>query len=186
MFKNFLSEFKAFAEKGSAVDMAVGVIVGATMNGVVNSLVKDIIMPPVGLLLGGVDFSELFWVLKYPKAGLIEGLVYESGHFTTLAAAQSAGATTMNIGLFANAIISFLITMFAVFMFVRIMNRIRDKKITTRTCPLCYVMNVDVRATKCPSCCADIKSMPIQESKIKTDDLIPVAKIGKKLKKLVT
>ena len=177
MFKNFLKEFKDFAEKGSAVDMAVGVIVGATMNGVVNSLVKDILMPPIGLLLGDVDFSQIFIVLRAPAG---------AGHINTLATAQSIGANTLNIGLFVNALISFLITMFAVFIFVRVMNKIRDKKVTTRNCPYCYAANVDVRATKCPNCCADIEPVPVQESKIKTDELIPVSKIRKKLKSLVT
>jgi large conductance mechanosensitive channel len=184
MLKNFLKEFKDFAEKGSAVDMAVGVIVGATMNGVVNSLVKDIIMPPVGVLLGGVDFSEIFLILKYPKAGLLEGLVHSGNpHFATLSAAQAAGATTMNIGIFVNSIISFIITMFAVFMFVKIMNRLRDKKVTTRTCPYCQKIDVNVAATICPYCCSQIKPVPAQDSKLHAGSLIPVKNIGKKLGK---
>ncbi|MDR1207161.1 MAG: large conductance mechanosensitive channel protein MscL [Rickettsiales bacterium] len=184
MLKDFLKEFKDFAEKGSAVDMAVGVIVGATMNGVVNSLVKDIIMPPVGLLLGGVDFSEIFLVLKDPKVGMLENLVHEGGrHYATLSAAQSAGATTLNIGLFANAIISFIITMFAVFMFVKIMNKIRDKKVTTRTCPYCKMATVNVAATICPYCCSRIKPVPVPDSKSHAGSLIPVKNIGEKLGK---
>ena len=151
MFRNFWKGFKEFTEKGSAFDMAVGVIVGATMTSVVNSLVKDIMMPPIGVLLGGVDFSQFFIVLKDS-----EGLL-EHHRYATLAAAQAAGATTMNIGMFANAAISFLITMFAVFMLVRAVNKIRGRKITARECPYCFVGNVSIRATKCPACCSALK-----------------------------
>ena len=105
----FLADFRAFIERGSAIDMAVGIIVGGVMTSVVNSLVKDIIMPPIGLLIGGVDFSQLFVVLAGGEAGV---------HYPTVAAAQAAGATTMNIGLFLNSIVSFLITMFAVLVLV--------------------------------------------------------------------
>ena len=104
-----ISEFKAFAVKGNVVDMAVGIIIGAAFTGIVNSLVKDIIMPPVGLALGGVDFSSLYWNLS--------GTAYES-----LAAAQEAGAPTINYGLFLNAIIQFLIVALVVFLIVRAMN----------------------------------------------------------------
>jgi len=170
--KKFLKEFKDFAEKGSAVDMAVGVIVGAAMNGVVNSLVKDVIMPPIGILLGNVDFSEFFVILKNPTEGT----------FHTLAAANAAGATTLNVGLFTNAIISFLITLFAVFMFVRIMNKIRDKKVTTRACPYCQKGDVSVAATICPYCCSALKPVPVTESGIKAPN---IKGIGKKLGKII-
>ncbi|MCL2339170.1 MAG: large conductance mechanosensitive channel protein MscL [Proteobacteria bacterium] len=170
--KKFFQEFKEFAEKGSAVDMAVGVIVGGAMNGVVTSLVKDVIMPPIGILLGNVDFSQFFIVLRNPSGA----------EFTSLAAAQAAGATTLNIGLFTNAIISFVIMLFAVFMFVRIMNKIRDKRVTTRKCPYCMKEDVSVAATKCPYCNSALKPVPVTEAGLKTPD---IKAIGKKLGKII-
>ena len=146
MLKKFLTEFKEFAAKGNAIDMAVGVIVGATLGSVVNSLVKDILMPPIGLLLGRMDFSQLFVVLRDAADG--------AGHYSTLAAAQAAGATTLNIGLFVNTIVSFLITMFAIFLFMRMANNLRDKKVVTRTCPMCFMTGINIKAMKCPYCCS--------------------------------
>ena len=102
-------EFSSFVQRGNAIDMAVGVIVGSVMTSVVNSLVKDVIMPPIGLLIGGVDFSQWFFVL----GGGVAGAKYE-----TIAQAQAAGATTLNLGLFLNSVVSFFITMFAIFLFV--------------------------------------------------------------------
>lgn len=158
---SFLKDFRAFIERGSAIDMAVGIIVGGVMTSVVNSLVKDIIMPPIGLLIGGVDFSQLFVVLAGGEAGV---------HYPTVAAAQAAGATTMNIGLFLNSIVSFLITMFAVFLIVRAVGKVRDKKAsTTRTCPYC-MSTINIAATKCPNCCSAVKPIeaaPVQESDLK-------------------
>ena len=113
-----LKEFSAFVHRGNAIDMAVGIIVGSVMTGMVNSLVKDVIMPPIGLLIGGVDFSQWFFVL----GGGQPGAVYE-----TIAQAQEAGATTLNLGLFFNSVVSFFITMFAIFLFVRTINKTRDK-----------------------------------------------------------
>ncbi|MCL1786125.1 MAG: large conductance mechanosensitive channel protein MscL [Alphaproteobacteria bacterium] len=152
MFKNFIREFKEFAEKGNALDMAVGVIAGATMTSVVNSLVRDIMMPPIGVIIGGIDFSQFFIVLK-DSAGILE-----HHHYASLTAAQAAGAVTLNVGLFANAIVSFLITMFAIFMVVRVINRIRHKAppAPTRVCPYCFVDKVDRRATICPSCASKL------------------------------
>ena len=100
---NFLKEFRAFAERGSAIDMAIGIIVGSVMTSVVNSLVKDVIMPPIGVLVGGVDFSQWFFVLAGANGQT----------FNTIAEAQAAGATTLNLGVFLNTVISFIITMFA-------------------------------------------------------------------------
>ena len=105
------NEFKAFALRGNVIDLAVGVIVGAAFTGIVNSLVSDILMPPLGLLLGGIDFSDFFIVMKGP-------------HADTLAAAKTAGAVTLNYGLFLNAIIRFIIVAFAIFMIVRWINRL--------------------------------------------------------------
>jgi large conductance mechanosensitive channel len=106
-----LEEFKKFAMRGSVVDLAVGVIIGASFTGIVTSLVKDVIMPPVGLLLGGVDFSNFFVTLKGPAAA-------------TLAEAQKAGAVTLNYGLFANAILNFIIVALVLFILVRQINRL--------------------------------------------------------------
>lgn len=156
----FLNDFKAFIDKGSAIDMAVGIIVGSVMTGVVNSLVKDVIMPPVGLLVGGVDFSRWFMVLAGGESGV---------SYNTIEAAQAAGATTLNIGLFINSIVSFLITMFAVFLFVRIVNSVRSKKpVTTHACPYCQ-QQISMSATKCPYCCSNVKPeviKPVEETSL--------------------
>ena len=111
-----LKEFKEFAIKGNMLDMAVGIIIGAAFGTIIQSLVKDIIMPPIGMMLGGVDFSDLFITLQ-------EGAV--AGPYGTLAAAQEAGAVTINYGVFANALVSFLIIAFAVFMVVRSFNKLK-------------------------------------------------------------
>jgi len=111
-----LNEFKEFAMKGSMLDMAVGIIIGAAFGTIIQSLVNDIVMPPIGLLMGGVDFADLFITLS---AGA------EAGPYATLAAAQEAGAVTMNYGIFINALIAFLIIAFAVFMVVRNVNALR-------------------------------------------------------------
>lgn len=147
-----INEFKAFINKGSAIDMAVGIIVGSVMTSVVNSLVKDIIMPPVGMLVGGIDFSQWFYVLGGGEPGV---------HYTTMAAATAAGATTLNIGTFLNTIISFLITMFAVFIIVKVANSARAKgPVTTRACPYCQ-QSISKLATKCPYCCSAVKAEEI-------------------------
>ena len=143
-----LSEFKTFINKGSAIDMAVGIIVGSVMTSVVNSLVKDIIMPPVGMLVGGIDFSQWFFVLGGGEPG---------AHYATMEAATAAGATTLNLGTFLNTVISFLITMFAIFIFVKIVNSARAKApVTTRACPYCQ-QSISKLATKCPYCCSAVK-----------------------------
>lgn len=150
----FFKEFMAFIEKGSAIDMAVGIIVGSVMTGLVNSLVKDIIMPPIGMLIGGVDFSNWFIVIN---KGL-DAMVAQT--YPTVAAAHAAGATTVNVGLFLNACVSFLITMFAVFMIVRVVNRVRGQKpVTTRVCPFCKT-SIDRTATRCPNCCSEVTPLP--------------------------
>ncbi len=157
---NLIKEFGAFINRGSAIDMAVGIIVGSVMTSVVNSLVKDIIMPPIGLLIGGIDFSQFFVVLSGGEPGV---------HYPTVEAAQAAGAATMNIGLFLNSIVSFIITMFAIFLFVRMMNKVRDKKgSTTRACPYCKT-SIDVAAVKCPNCCSDV--VPVEATPAEDSDL---------------
>lgn len=114
-----LKEFKEFAVKGNVLDMAVGIIIGAAFGTVVKSLVSDVIMPPVGMLLGGVDFANLFMVVE---AGEV------AGPYATLAAAQEAGAVTINYGVFINEIIAFLIVAFAVFMLVRSFNKLKREE----------------------------------------------------------
>jgi large conductance mechanosensitive channel len=111
-----LKEFKEFAMKGNMLDMAVGIIIGAAFGTIIQSLVNDVLMPPIGLMLGGVDFSDLFVTMS-------EGSV--AGPYATLAAAQEAGAVTVNYGVFINAVISFLIVAFAVFMVVRSFNKLK-------------------------------------------------------------
>lgn len=111
-----LKEFKEFALKGNVLDMAVGIIIGVAFGAIVSSLVDDVIMPPIGLVLGGVDFSQLFVVLR------------GEGDFNTIEQAKEAGAVTWNIGLFINAIIKFLIVAFAVFLLVKVFNRLLRKQ----------------------------------------------------------
>lgn len=156
---NLLKEFRAFVERGNAIDMAVGIIVGSVMTGVVNSLVKDVIMPPIGLLIGGVDFSQWFFVLNNPSGG----------HYETIAAAQAAGATTLNMGLFLNSVVSFFITMFAIFLFVRTVNKMRSKKpANTHACPYC-TMSISNSATKCPHCCSVVE--PVKTGEVEDSEL---------------
>ncbi|HKI82830.1 MAG TPA: large conductance mechanosensitive channel protein MscL [Candidatus Krumholzibacteria bacterium] len=145
-----LKEFKEFAIKGNAVDMAVGIIIGAAFSTIVKSLVADIIMPPIGLLLGGVDFSNLFVVLKRGAE--------VAGPYESLVAAQEAGAVTVNIGVFINTIISFLIVAFAVFFVVRSINRLKREEPapapaepTTKECPQC-LSTIPLKATRCAFC----------------------------------
>ena len=168
-----LSEFKAFINKGSAIDMAVGIIVGSVMTSVVNSLVKDIIMPPVGMLIGGIDFSQWFFVLGGGQAG---------AHYNTMAEAAAAGATTLNLGTFLNAVISFLITMFAVFIIVKIANSARAKgPVTTRACPYCK-QSISKSATKCPYCCSAVTPEeigPAEEAELAKSIKSLKAKVGK-------
>ena len=152
MASKFLKEFRDFAERGNAIDMAIGIIVGSVMTGVVNSLVKDVIMPPIGLLIGGVDFSQWFFVLAGGNGQT----------FNTIAEAQAAGATTLNLGVFLNTVISFIITMFAAFLIVRTVNKMKSKKaVTTRACPYCK-SSVDMTATKCPHCCSALKAEEVK------------------------
>lgn len=149
MFK----EFKEFALKGNVLDMAVGIIIGAAFGVIVTSLVQDVIMPPIGLLLGSMDFSNIFSVLK-------EGKV--AGPYGTLAAAKAAGAVTINWGVFVNAIINFIIVAFAIFLLVKAFNKARREKEaapaapTTKECPYC-LSEVPLKATRCGHCTSDLK-----------------------------
>jgi large conductance mechanosensitive channel len=147
-----LKEFKEFAMKGNVVDMAVGIIIGGAFGTIVKSLVSDVIMPPIGLLLGGVDFSELFVVLKAGET---------AGPYLTLADAQAAGAVTINYGVFANSVISFLIVAVAVFLLVKSINAMRRKEEappaepTTKDCPYC-LSTIPIKATRCGHCTSEL------------------------------
>ena len=152
--KNF-EEFKTFAIKGNVIDMAVGIIIGAAFGKVVDSLVKDVIMPPMGWLMGKVDFTNLY--LTLPQNGKIQT-------FDSLEAAQAAGAVTINYGVFINTIISFILVAFAVFMLIKVINKLKaaaekqeevEEAATTKKCPRCCSV-IDINATKCPHCTADI------------------------------
>jgi large conductance mechanosensitive channel len=148
MFK----EFKDFAMRGSVVDMAVGIIIGGAFGTIVKSLVGDVMMPPIGLLLGNVDFTNLFIVLR-------EGA--QAGPYISLADAQKAGAVTINYGAFLNTVVSFLIVAFAIFMVIRNLNRLQRQEEapapTTRECPYC-LSSIAIKATRCAQCTADLKA----------------------------
>ena len=145
MFK----EFKEFAVKGNAIDLAVGVIIGAAFGGIVNSLVKDILMPPIGLLTGGLDFSNKFLVLKDAPGG---------APFVTAADAVKAGAITWNYGNFITVVINFLIVAFCIFLLVRAINRMNrsaDSAPVSKDCPACQ-MTIPIKATRCPHCTTEM------------------------------
>jgi large conductance mechanosensitive channel len=146
-----LKEFKEFIMRGNVIDMAVGIIIGAAFGTIIKSLVDDVIMPPIGLLLGNVDFSNLFIVIR-------EGKV--AGAFDTLAAAKAAGAVTINYGVFINTIISFLIVAFAVFMLIRSVNKLKREapppEADTKECPYCLSV-IPLKASRCAHCTAEIK-----------------------------
>jgi large conductance mechanosensitive channel len=149
-----LKEFKEFVMRGNVVDMAVGIIIGAAFGTIVSTLVKDVLMPPIGLLLGNVDFSNLFILLRHGAT---------AGPYASLAEAQKAGAVTINYGLFVNAIISFLIVAAAVFMLVRGVNRLKREKPaapaapTTKECPYCC-STIAIKATRCAHCTTELKA----------------------------
>ena len=148
MFK----EFKEFAMRGNVVDMAVGIVIGAAFGTIVKSFVADVLMPPIGLLMGGVDFSNLFLVVK-------EGAT--AGPYAALADAQAAGAVTINYGMFINTVISFLIVAFAVFMVIKSMNSLKREEEapaaepTTKSCEFCQT-EIPIKATRCPHCTSQL------------------------------
>jgi large conductance mechanosensitive channel len=150
MFTQMLREFREFAMRGSVVDLAVGIIIGAAFGKIVSSLVNDLLMPPIGLLLGRVDFSNLFINISgQPKASLAE--------------AKAAGAPTINYGMFLNTVMDFVIVAFAIFLLVRFINRLARQREaapaapTTRECPFC-MSSVSVRATRCPYCTSALQT----------------------------
>ncbi len=150
MFK----DFKEFAMRGNVVDMAVGIVIGAAFGTIVKSFVDDILMPPIGLLLGNVDFANLFIVLKEGSKA--------AGPYASLAAAKAAGAVTFNWGTFINTIISFIIIAFAVFLVIKGINRMkREKEVppgepSTKECPFCFTA-IPIQASRCPNCTSQLK-----------------------------
>ncbi len=149
MFK----EFREFAMRGNVVDMAVGIVIGGAFGRIIASFVADVLMPPIGLLLGGTDFSNMYSVLKVGAT---------PGPYESLAAAQEAGAVTMNYGLFINTVINFVIIAFAIFMVIRTMNRMKRKEEeappaepTTKECPYCHT-EIPIPATRCPHCTSEL------------------------------
>jgi len=148
MFK----EFKEFAMRGNVVDMAVGIIIGGAFGTIVKSLVDDVLMPPIGLLLGGVDFSNFFVILKDGAA---------PGPYAALADAQAAGAVSINYGIFLNAVISFLIVAFAVFLLIRGINAMRRQEEAAppppdvKECEYC-ASSIPIRASRCPHCTSQL------------------------------
>lgn len=153
-FKRYGEEFKTFAMRGNVIDMAVGIIIGAAFGKIVDSLVKDVIMPPLGWILGRVDFSKLYLVLPDYDGKFV--------HYKSLDAAQAAGAVTINYGIFINTVISFLIVTFAVFLLIKGINKLQNLKpqeeaaATTKECPYCR-SQIDIRATKCPHCTSGLE-----------------------------
>lgn len=153
MLHKMFKEFKDFAMRGNVLDLAVGIVIGTAFGAIVKSLVDDILMPFLGLILGGSDFTNKFWVLKSgmpPKP-------YES-----LLAAREAGAVTVNYGLFINAIVSFAIIAFAIFLIIRVVNRLKEAEEepapaepTTKLCTYCFT-EIPIQAMRCPNCTSEL------------------------------
>lgn len=143
----FISEFKEFAVKGNVMDMAVGIIIGAAFGSIVNSLVKDVLMPPIGMITGGINFADLFYAL-------------DGRSYATLAEAQAAAAPTINYGLFINSIISFIIVALAIFILIREVNKLKKQPAppepNTKSCPYCKE-SIPLAAIKCSHCTSDLK-----------------------------
>jgi large conductance mechanosensitive channel len=140
-----LREFKAFIARGNVMDLAIAVVIGAAFGRVVSSLVGDVIMPPIGLMLAGIDFTNLFVPLR-------------GGSYPSLAAAKAAGAPTINYGIFINTVIDFVLVAFVMFLIVRTVNRLREAPEptpTTKPCPYCYSV-IPLKATRCPQCTSDL------------------------------
>lgn len=151
---SIIKEFREFAMRGNVIDLAVGVVIGGAFGAIVKSLVDDVIMPPIGLLVGNVDFANLFFVLK-------EG-AKAAAPYASVAAAKEAGAVTLNVGLFINALVSFTIVAFAIFMLVKTINRLKREEapapveVTTKECPHC-LSTIPLKATRCGHCTSELK-----------------------------
>jgi len=147
-----LKEFKEFVLRGNVLDMAVGIIIGAAFGTIVTSLVNDVIMPPIGLLLGGVDFANLFILLKAGSP---------AAPYASLADAQAAGAVTINHGVFINAVVSFLVVALVMFLLIRSINRLKREEEaplaepTTKECPFC-LSTIPIKATRCAYCTSEL------------------------------
>jgi large conductance mechanosensitive channel len=143
-----LKEFKEFAMKGNVLDMAIGIIIGAAFGKIITSLVADVIMPPIGLILGKVDFSSLFLSLS-------------GTHYDSLVAAKAAGAPTINYGVFLNNVIDFLIVAFVIFMVIRQVNRWKKPvpvaAPVTKECPYCFTA-IPIKAVRCPNCTSELRA----------------------------
>jgi large conductance mechanosensitive channel len=148
-----LKDFKEFAMRGNVVDMAIGIVIGAAFGTIVKSFVDDVLMPPIGLLLGNVDFSNLFITLKDGAKA--------AGPYASLATAKAAGAVTLNLGLFINTVISFLIIAFAVFLVIKGLNRMKREEVAppaepaTKECPFC-LSTIPLKASRCPHCTSEL------------------------------
>ena len=153
MFKNFMKELREFIMRGNVIDMAVGIIIGAAFGKIINSLVNDVIMPPIGLVLGKVDFSNLYYQLSPVDVT-----------YPSMQAAKDAGAVLISYGAFLNTVISFLIVAVAVFSLIKFMNKLQNslvkkeevvEEVTTKECPYCY-STINIKATKCPNCTSEV------------------------------
>ncbi len=150
-----LKEFKEFAMRGNVLDMAVGIIIGGAFGTIISSMVNDVLMPPVGMALGNVDFTNLFIVLKQGTKA--------AAPYVALADAKAAGAVTINYGLFINSVVSFVIVAFCVFMLIRSMNKLKREEAappaepTTRDCPFCFSA-IPLKASRCPQCTSEVKA----------------------------
>ena len=150
MFK----EFKEFAMRGNVIDMAVGIIIGVAFGAIIQSLVKDIIMPPIGILLGNVDFTNLFLIVKQGAT---------PGPYASLAQAQAAGAVSINYGVFVNTLINFIIISFCIFLIIRTINRLKKQEPapvaapTTKECTYCF-STIPIKALRCPNCTSELKT----------------------------
>jgi large conductance mechanosensitive channel len=146
MLKNMFKEFRDFAMRGNMLDLAIGIVIGAAFTSVVNSLVKDIMTPPIGWVLGGIDFSSIYINLS-------------GGSYPSLAAATAAGAATINVGLFLNALINFIIVAFVLFLIIKQINVLMPKKVeppSTKDCPYCQ-SKIAIKATRCPQCTSQLE-----------------------------
>ncbi|MFC3533746.1 large conductance mechanosensitive channel protein MscL [Vogesella facilis] len=150
---SIIKEFREFAMRGNVIDLAVGVVIGGAFGAIVKSLVDDVIMPPIGMLIGNVDFANLFFVLK-------EG-AKAAAPYASVAAAKEAGAVTLNIGLFINALVSFTIVAFAIFMLVKVINRLKREEtvapaeVTSKECRYC-LSSIPLKASRCPCCTSQL------------------------------
>ena len=145
--KNFVQEFKTFALRGNVIDLAIGIIIGGAFGKIISSLVNDVIMPPIGMLLGGVNFADLFWAL-------------DGGTYASLTAAKDAGAPVMAYGAFISTIIDFIILAFVIFLLVRWFNSLKKAEPapvvpTTKECDFCHT-EIPIKATRCPHCTSQL------------------------------